>query len=196
MTVPFLKDVFKDVKNFEAGDFSYAAGELCLPEHYSFIKIGKFCSIAEGLRLVAFGHKTGNVSTYPFNLMGKSNQEYTGNCLKIYDGFTIGNDVYIGTRVVLHGGCVIGDGAVVAAFSVLLPHTIVPPYAVFGGNPAKLMRMRFDEEDVKFLLELKWWDMSIEKIKNELRQVIGNFGPKELREFLKNELTSREKNDT
>ena len=69
----------------------------------------------------------------------------------------IGNDVWIGSGATIMSGVTIGDGAVVAANSHVCSR--VPPYSVFGGNPARLIKMRFSEEIVQRLLQLKWWDL-------------------------------------
>jgi acetyltransferase-like isoleucine patch superfamily enzyme len=74
----------------------------------------------------------------------------------------IGHDVWIGNRAIVPGGVSIGDGAIVAAGSVVTKD--VPPYAIVGGNPARHIRDRFDEEDVRFLRALRWWDWSEERL--------------------------------
>lgn len=72
----------------------------------------------------------------------------------------IGNDVWIGERVILVGGIHIGDGAMVLAGAVVTKD--IPPYAIVGGVPAKIIRYRYDEETIKWLLEIKWWNNTIE----------------------------------
>lgn len=74
----------------------------------------------------------------------------------------MGNDVWFGQNVTVLPGVHIGDGAIIAANAVVACD--VPPYTVFGGNPARLLRHRFDEETTAFLLRLRWWDWEAEKI--------------------------------
>lgn len=78
----------------------------------------------------------------------------------------IGNDVWIGTSAVILSGVKIGHGAVVAAGSLVTKN--IPPYAIVGGNPAKIIKYRFNEDKIKELLEMNWWDWSEEKIKNNI----------------------------
>jgi virginiamycin A acetyltransferase len=162
-----INDLKKD--NFEIGKYSYVTGELKISEYIDFLKIGKFCSIAEGLELISHGHYSEYISTYPFNHILNFNFSSSNiNYSKIYKGFEIGNDVYIGYKTTLHGGTIINDGAIIAAKSVLLPFTNVEPYSIYGGNPAKLIRYRFKKEDIDFLLKLQWWNFS----ENEINKII------------------------
>jgi acetyltransferase-like isoleucine patch superfamily enzyme len=124
------------------------------------VAIGNFTSIARNVSIQEYNHKTNRISTY---LMG---QNVFG--LSMDDDITskgdvcIGNDVWIGNRVSILSGVKIGDGAVVAANSLV--NSEVPPYAIVGGVPAKVIRYRFTEEIIKELLELKWWEWTIERI--------------------------------
>lgn len=79
----------------------------------------------------------------------------------------IGNDVWIGEGVFLVGGINIGDGAVVLAHAVVTKD--IPPYAIVGGVPARILRYRYDEETIKFLLKIKWWNNSADWFKQNWR---------------------------
>jgi len=79
---------------------------------------------------------------------------------------TIGNDVWVGINTLVLSGVSIGDGAVIGASSVVAND--VPPYTVVAGNPARLIRRRFDDETIKKLLEMKWWNWDIQKIKDNM----------------------------
>ena len=105
-----------------------------------------------------------SVTTYPFNLMGGGWEKFTPGIEDLpFKGDTVvGNDVWIGQNVTVMPGVHIGDGAVIAANSVVTRD--IPPYAVAGGNPCREIRRRFDEELISYLLELKWWDWDAEKI--------------------------------
>jgi virginiamycin A acetyltransferase len=128
--------------------------------------IGRFCAIARGVEFVMNGanHRMGSVTTYPFNIMGGGWEKAVPSLEDLpYKGDTvIGNDVWIGQNAVILPGVRIGDGAIIAANAVVA--TNVAPYTIVGGNPARLIRRRFDEELTEYLLQLKWWDWPAEKI--------------------------------
>lgn len=138
--------------------------------HYEFLGdkliIGKFCAIAKGIEFVMNGanYRMNSVTTYPFNLMGGGWEKFTPGIEDLpFKGDTVvGNDVWIGQNVTVMPGVHIGDGAVIAANSVVTRD--IPPYAVAGGNPCREIRRRFGEELISYLLELKWWDWDAEKI--------------------------------
>lgn len=156
-----------DVYNFEKNvlylyDEQYGPGEML-----DRLIIGKFCQIATGARFImnAANHVMNAVSTYPFKLFGKSwaNAEMNPVC----KGDTvIGNDVWIGNSATFLQGVTIGDGAIIAASSVVTKN--VEPYTIVGGNPAREIRKRFDPKTIEFLLHLRWWDWPIEKISKHL----------------------------
>jgi len=172
----FIKNVITR-PNIFVGDYTYYSDENGaerfeerVTHHYEFIGdkliIGKFCAIAKGVEFVMNGanHRMNSVTTYPFNIMGngweKSAPELADLPLK---GDTIiGNDVWVGQNVTIMPGVSIGDGAIVAACSVVTKD--IPAYHVAGGNPCRVIRKRFDDELIEFLLKLKWWDWDAEKI--------------------------------
>lgn len=126
--------------------------------HFTY---GRFCSFAVGIKIVPISHHTDLVTTYPFGSMHPDvfkAPEYFGTKRNV----TIGNDVWIGFHATIMGGVTIGDGAIIAANSHVVKD--VPPYAIYGGNPARLIRMRFDERQVEALLRIRWWDWPDEKI--------------------------------
>ena len=129
--------------------------------------VGKFSSI--GMELFAGGgkHPTSFVSTYPA-FYSKSNAGclvsfVTDNLFEEYSPIVIGNDVWIGARVIIMDGVRIGNGAIVAAGAVVSKD--VPDYAIVGGVPAKIIRYRFEPGEIDFLKSLSWWDKDEEWIK-------------------------------
>lgn len=131
------------------------------------VTIGKYCSIADKVTIIAGGeHDQGWVSTYPFiprwemaRLYGTQNKRYKGNIV-------IGNDVWIGNNVLILSGVTIADGAVVAAGSVVTKDIL--PYAVVGGNPARMIKRRFSDDSITALQAIRWWDWDVERIKANL----------------------------
>ena len=132
--------------------------------------IGRYCSIAGGVRIGDHEHPTDWLSTSPFQYnpdrFGFSDAADDYNVLTEHEdehsfrkgGPTIGNDVWIGSRVTILRGITIGHGAVVASAAVVTKD--VPPYAIVGGVPAKVIRYRFDEDQIAQLLDLEWWRFS------------------------------------
>lgn len=146
--------------------------------HFPFIGdrliIGKFCALARGVKFIMNGanHKLDGFSTYPFQIFGNGWEKVppqTGDLP--YKGNTvIGNDVWIGYEAVIMPGIQVGDGAVIAAKSIVVSD--VAPYTIFGGNPAKCIRQRFDDEVIKSLLKVVWWNWDIEKITRNLEKIV------------------------
>ena len=137
------------------------------------LKVGKFCSIADVRMLLTTNHRTDWVSTYPFghihqNVFNSFNGEGHPNSK---GDIIIGNDVWIASGVTIMSGVTIGDGAVIAANSHVVKN--VEPYALVGGNPGRLIKLRFTTEQIKSLLEIKWWDWPDEKI-NEFAPLLCN----------------------
>lgn len=146
-------------------------------------KIGKFCSIANNVQTCTGNHPTSEfVSTFPaFYYNTKSQLGFTFHKKQpLFNGIypkpsseskyqiTIGNDVWIASNVLLLGGVKIGDGAVVAAGAVVASD--VPPYAIVGGCPAKVIKYRFKQDEISRLLAEKWWNLPLEEIaKNYLK---------------------------
>ncbi len=125
------------------------------------IKIGKHCSIAKHCTFVLSNHAFNCVSTSPAPYHTTSHK--LGNISSYSRGdINIGNDVWIGTRCIIMDNVTIGDGAVCAAGSVITKS--VPPYAIVGGNPARIIKYRFSEEIIKRLLTLNIWALPDDKL--------------------------------
>ena len=141
------------------------------PEFGDRLVIGKFCAIASGTRFIMgpANHRVSSVTTYPFNVFGGLWTERTPDHLSQLPrkgDIIIGNDVWIGRESVIMPGVTIGDGAIIAAYSVVTKD--VPPYGVAGGNPARLVKKRFDDELIGLLLDWKWWDLAPEELAEHL----------------------------
>lgn len=174
--VCYIKNVISR-PNIHVGDYTYY-DDVNGPEnfqdhvthHYDFIGdkliIGKFCAIGRGIEFIMNGanHRMGSVTTYPFNIMGHGWEKFTPSMedLPLKGDTVVGNDVWIGQNVTVLPGVHIGDGAIIAANSVVSRD--IPPYCLAGGNPCRVIRPRFDLELTEYLLELKWWDWPPEKI--------------------------------
>ena len=158
--------------NIIVGDFSYIADsdfESHVTYHYEWIGdkliIGKFCQIAAGVEFVMNGanHQMNAVSTFPFYTLEGWDMEPPAMADMPLKGDTVvGNDVWIGQNATILPGVHIGDGAIIGANSVV--GRDVPPYTIVAGNPANILRKRFDDEIVELLLKFKWWNKSIEEI--------------------------------
>jgi acetyltransferase-like isoleucine patch superfamily enzyme len=141
------------------GYASYGTVEIGFDTDDFELTIGNYCSIAGGVTCFNKAHhRTTGVSSFPFfEVYGIGHP-----CGYSKGNVAIGNDVWIGDGVLITGGITIGNGAVVAARSVVTKN--VPAFAVVGGNPAKVLKFRFDEETQTLLTASKWWDKTIEEL--------------------------------
>lgn len=182
--VCFIKNTISN-PNIRVGDYTYYDDpvdsenfERNVLYHYPFIGdkliIGKFCALATGVTFIMNGanHKLSGLSTYPFQIFGNGWEVVMPPLedLPIRGDTVVGNDVWIGYEALIMPGVTIGDGAVVAAKSVVVRD--VPPYAIVGGNPAQVIKRRFPEEVVLELLALAWWDWPIERITRHLELIV------------------------
>lgn len=137
--------------------------------------IGRYCAIARGATFVMNGanHRMSGFSTYPFHIFGNGWEGSTPLPQELpYKGDTVvGNDVWIGYEAMLMPGVRVGDGAIVAARSVV--SSDVPAYAIVAGNPARVVRMRYDEIQVQRLLRIAWWDWDADKVSRNLELIVG-----------------------
>jgi acetyltransferase-like isoleucine patch superfamily enzyme len=164
----YTKDIFKDSK-FEIGDYTYGRPTVLFDSQEANLIIGKFCSIADGVTIFLGGnHRTDWITTYPFNVLSTYFPE--GKGIKGHPAtkgdVTIGNDVWIGLNVTIMSGVSIGDGAVIAACSVVSKN--IGDYEIWGGNPSRLLKKRFDDHTIKELQDLKWWNWEISIIRQNL----------------------------
>ncbi len=161
----FTKEIFKKRK-YQIGEYTYGYPTILFENDQSNLIIGKFCSIASGVTIFLGGnHRTDWITTYPFSVLDdyfpeakniKGHPATKGNVV-------IGNDVWIGTNVIIMSGVSIGNGAVIAAGSVVSKN--IEDYEIWGGNPARLLKKRFDTDAIIKLQKLQWWNWEISKIK-------------------------------
>jgi len=145
------------------GEFTYGRPLVLRWASGCRVSIGKFCSIADEVIILAGGnHRTDWVTTYPLRIQLKLPRAYHDGHPASKGDVIIGSDVWIGTRAIILSGTRIGDGAVVAAGAVVTKP--VPPYAIVAGNPARVVRMRFSEEQINQLLEVQWWNWPVDRI--------------------------------
>lgn len=130
--------------------------------------IGRYCSIASGCYIGMPGHRTDWISTSPVFFEGKNvfNISLSSVRNSTIKRTRIGNDVWIGTNVLINEGITVGDGAVIGAGAVVTKD--IEPYTIVGGIPAREIRKRFSTEQIEKLLRIKWWNKSINELKNEL----------------------------
>lgn len=134
--------------------------------------IGKFCSIAAGVTIMVGGeHRPDWVTTYPFSYVWPVAADIPGHP-KTKGDVVIGNDVWVGREAFILSGVTIGHGAVVGARAVVAKD--VPPYAIVVGNPARVIRYRFDPEIIQKLLEISWWDWSDEELAQAMPYMLSN----------------------
>lgn len=167
----YIKPTIRN-QNIIVGDFSYIADsdfESHVTHQYEWngdkLIIGKFCQIAAGVEFIMNGanHQMNAVSTFPFyTLEGWNMEPPAQEDLPLKGDTIVGNDVWIGQSATILPGVHIGDGAIIGANSVV--GSDVDPYTIVAGNPAKVLRKRFDDELINLMLRFKWWDKSIEEI--------------------------------
>ena len=173
--------IYNDVSLNEVvlGDFTYIAGNTSI----SKTSIGKFCSIGPDCKIGLGKHPTKDfVSTHPifFSTLKQAQITFADkDYFQEFENITIGNDVWIGSNVIVVDGVNIGNGVIVAAGSVVTKD--IPPYAIVGGVPAKMIRYRFEEEEIEKLLEMKWWEEDVDFLKKNFQKF------HDVKEFLNNQ---------
>jgi chloramphenicol O-acetyltransferase type B len=132
--------------------------------------IGSFCSIGSGAAFIMAGnqgHRHEWISTFPFFFMSEvAAFEGAANGYLSAGDTVIGNDVWIGSEAIIMPGVKIGDGAVIGTRALVTKD--VEPYAIVGGNPAKVIRKRFAEREITLLLEMRWWDWPEDRLKHAM----------------------------
>jgi chloramphenicol O-acetyltransferase type B len=198
-----IKDVVKN-KHIKAGRHSYYAGfhhgvhfednvlyldsidhKKYRPGEIDGLIIGNFCSIASGAKFMLCGtqgHNYNFIAAHP--LCGFVDDNFPGHERK--GNTVIGNDVWIGYDSLIMPGVHVADGAVIAARSVITKD--IGPFEIWGGNPAKLIKKRFTDQEIEILLQIKWWDWSDDKITKHI-EILRSSQIEELwKKYINNEL--------
>lgn len=154
------------VKGSTIGAYTYIANNTDVEN----ADIGKFCSIADHCRIGMGGHTLRKLSTSPIftekvNGCKETWTEVNVNTVKS-KRVNVGNDVWIGSHALIMGGVNIGNGAVIGAGAVVVKD--VPPYAVVGGVPARVIRYRFPDEVISLLQSLAWWNLPVSTLKEKI----------------------------
>ena len=159
-------DFISDPRQFEQNNVLYH-----YPINHERLIIGKFCSIACGVKFLfnCANHTLKSLSTYTFPLFYEDWELEKSNVASAWDNkgdIVIGNDVWIGFEAVILAGVKIGDGAIIGTRAVVTKD--VPPYSIVGGIPAKVIRKRYSPDIIEQLLSLRWWDWTKDRIKRNL----------------------------
>ncbi len=154
-----LRTIFFKYHNIKVGLYSYGTFDTRLP---AGMEVGRYTSIGANFFVINGSHPVVNKSTHPF-FYNPDFQYVDLLLIKRRQRLVIGNDVYIGSNVtILPKATYIGDGSVIAAGSVVVKD--VPPFAIVGGNPAKIIKYRFSKKTINEIIESKWWDKDIKEI--------------------------------
>ncbi len=169
---------------FEIGDYTYASAHEP-PEDWAFrlapylydfspekLRIGKFCQLADGVMFItaSANHRYDGFSTYPFMIFTGEGPDAPSMPAPGPDTI-VGNDVWIGQGAKIMPGARIGNGVIIAAGAVV--SGVIPDYAIVRGNPARISRMRFDDETIAALCEIAWWDWDIDRIVAHESEIAG-----------------------
>lgn len=170
----------KKYKRFQVGKTTYGRPSVFGDGN---LKIGNFCSIST-TATISLGeeHHSEWISTYPMDVLFKIKNKKTTYSK---GDVTIGNDVWIADGALILSGVTIGDGAVIGAKAVVAKD--VKPYEIVAGNPARHVRYRFNEDQIEKLLEIKWWNWDIEKVKLEIELILSDDIDKFIEKHYKNE---------
>ncbi len=148
---------------YAIGKWSYGEPKILSRKEGASLTIGAFCSFSTEVKIFLGGeHRTDWVTTFPFNKLWESAKTFTGHPSTKGD-VIIGNDVWIGHAAIILSGVTIEDGAMIGAGAVVTKN--VPAYGIVAGNPARLIQKRFEEDIIRRLLKIAWWNWDDDKIR-------------------------------
>ncbi len=164
----YTRDQIKG-EQFSIGEFTYGTPDIMNFDQKTKFTVGKYCSFGANVSILLGGeHRTDLATTFPFTEVPEPFPEtasITGMTGSKGD-ITIGNDVWLGFGATILSGCTIGNGAVIGAGALICRD--VQPYSIMGGNPAKVIRMRFNDETIARLQKLAWWNWEAEKVQRNV----------------------------
>lgn len=154
------------------GEYTYGLQRECFFAYHpdDHVRIGKYCSIGDGVRFVFGEHRTDKVTTFPLRAMCFNHAPHADALSK--GDIVLGHDVWIGVGAMILSGVKIGNGAIVAAGAVVAKD--VPSYSIVGGVPAKVIKMRLSELQIAALEKIQWWNWPMEKVKANLECFYGD----------------------
>lgn len=174
MKAPRLLSENRYYSKYEIGEYTFGCPEVLeWGDGDAELSIGKFCSIARDVKILLGGeHRHDWLSTYPFpDFFDELNPDRDEHLIS-KGSVKIGNDVWIGFGATILSGVSIGNGAVIGARAVVAKD--IPAYSIAVGNPARVIKQRFDDETIAELTRLEWWNWSIEKIKKNADAIMSN----------------------
>jgi len=171
----YFTNLYLTGENFDIGDYTYGKPKILSWGEGARLKIGRFCSISDEVMVFLGGnHRTDWVTTYPFTAFEDEWPEAKGIAghPATKGDVVIGNDVWIGWGATIMSGVTIGDGTAIGARAVVTQD--VEPYSIVAGNPAQLIRKRFDDDTIRKLLDIRWWDWPLDRIKDNLTSLMSD----------------------
>lgn len=175
----------KRYKKYQIGEYTYGNPEILSWDTSTKLIIGKYCSIAKGVTILLGGnHRTDWLTTYPFPVFFSQLSQIKGHP-STKGNVEIGNDVWICYGATILSGVKIGNGAIIAANATVVYD--VPPYSIVAGNPAKVVKYRFDDKTIDTLQNICWWDWNHELVLKRGSKLLSNNISSFLKEFNKNE---------